>query len=206
MARRNRSPGDSRFRPPRSERSGNKIFTPKTSGDFERKCFEFDRKIVTGVLDALRRAIKESATQMKAVAGEQVFDESLSDSFARTARRLNRMLRKLEKLRGDVREATGYPKVVVHFSPEHAVVRRLPTRTWRNERAGTGPPFSVDLQVSARQRRFLKASQFLFQCLGNRQNGFLIECASNDLHPDRETIAVPSSRHHRGGKSRAVDP
>jgi hypothetical protein len=129
MARRNRSPGDSRFRLPRSERRGNHIFTPKTSGDFDRKCFEFDRKIVAGVLEDLRRAIEDSATEMKTVATEQMFDESLSHSFARTAQRLNRMVRKLEKLRGDVSEATGYPNVAVNFPLKRAVVRRLPTRT-----------------------------------------------------------------------------
>ena len=99
----------------------------KISGDLERKCFEFDRKIVARVLDTLQGAINEGAAQMEMVADERMFDQSLSGTFSRTAQHLDRMARRLAKLIDDVANATGYPKIA-NYPVERAVVRRLPLR------------------------------------------------------------------------------
>src|SRR5579871_1077741 len=129
MARRSRTPGSSQFRLDRSERSGNEIYITKTPGDFERKCFEFDRKLVVAVINTLRDAIDEGAKQMSMLADERVFDESTSRTCSRTAQRLNRMVAELQKLLTEVGGATGYPKFPINAPAAHAVVRHLPTRT-----------------------------------------------------------------------------
>ena len=112
MARRSPAPGNRRCRLGHSERIVIEK-RGKISGDLERKCFEFDREIVAGVLDTLQGAITEGAAHMEMVADEQMFDKSLSGTFSRTARHLNRMACKLEKLLGDVTNATGYPKIAM---------------------------------------------------------------------------------------------
>jgi len=127
MARRSPAPGNSRCRFGHSERTVTE-HRGKISGDLERSCFEFDRKIVAGVLDTLQGAIDEGAAQMETVADERMFDQSLSGTFSRTARHLNRMARKLEKLLGDVANATGYPKIAMDYPGAGAVLRRLPER------------------------------------------------------------------------------
>lgn len=128
MDRRSPAPSNSRDRLGRSERTATENRGIKISSDLERKCFEFDRGIVAGVLDTLQGAINEGATQMEMVADERMFDKSLSETFSRTAQHLNRMARKLEKLLGEVADATGYPKIAMDYPIGRAVVRRLPIR------------------------------------------------------------------------------
>jgi len=129
MAQRSLAHGNSRYRLGHAERSVPEKRERNITGDFERKCFEFDRKIVVGTLDALRGAINESATQIGMFADERIFDESLARSFSRTTRHLNRMVSRLEKLLTDVASATGYPKIAPGYPPRHAVVRRIPNRS-----------------------------------------------------------------------------
>ncbi len=128
MARRSQALDNFRVRSGHSDRTFAKGEGNAISGDLERKCFEFDRKIVTGVLDTLRSAIKEGALQMEMVADERMFDDSLSGDFSRTAEHLNRMSGKLKKLLGEVCSATGYPKLALDYRGPGAVVRRLPHR------------------------------------------------------------------------------
>ncbi len=129
MARRHPAPSNSRSRPDRSERSANGNRGFEISSDFERKCFEFDRKIVAGVLDALRGAISDGVTQMAMVANEKMFDSSVSGTFSRTVQHLKQMLHQLEKLIEDVANSRGYPKVAIERPLARATVRRLPDRT-----------------------------------------------------------------------------
>jgi hypothetical protein len=130
MARRGLAPGNSRCRLDHSERTVTEKRGTKIPGDLDRKCFEFDREIVAGILDTLQGAINAGAAQMEMVADERMFDKSLSGTFSRTAQHLNRMARKLEKLLDDVTNATGYPKLAMDYPVERAVVRRLPNRQW----------------------------------------------------------------------------
>jgi hypothetical protein len=129
MPQRSPAHGNSRRRLGRAERRVALKRGHNITGDFDRKCFEFDRKIVVGLLDTLRRAINEGATHIDMVAAERRFDESLLGTFSLTAQHLHRMVSKLEKLLGDVAEATGYPKMVTDCPVGSAVVRRLPNQT-----------------------------------------------------------------------------
>jgi hypothetical protein len=109
MARRNFAPGNSSYRLGYSERRETKNRRNEVSARLERKWFEFDRNIVTGVLDTLKGALHEGAAQMEMIAAEQMFDVSLSGTLSRTARRLGRMETLLKKLGLEVNGATGYP-------------------------------------------------------------------------------------------------
>jgi hypothetical protein len=110
MARPNLASGNSQYRPGYSERAGTKSRRTEVSALIERKWFEFDRNIVTGMLDNLHRAIDQGASEMEMIATEQMFDGLLSGSFSRIARHLGRAAIRLEKLALDVSCATGYPK------------------------------------------------------------------------------------------------
>ena len=110
MALRSLAPENFRFRPGYSERGSIKSRTTDVSAELERKWFEFDRNIVTGVLDTLKGAIHEGAAQMEMIGAEQMFDTALSGSFSRTARRLGRMETRLKKIALEVDGASGYPK------------------------------------------------------------------------------------------------
>jgi hypothetical protein len=127
MAQRSPAAGKSPERGGQSKRIISHKRSRNGAADFERKCFEFDRRIVAGLLDTLRGAISEGANQIALIADEQMFEEALSGNFARTAKRLNRMVAKLEKLLGDIGSASGYPKGA-NEQRISAVVHSLPTR------------------------------------------------------------------------------
>ena len=110
MALRSLAPENFRFRPGYSERGSIKSRTTDVSAELERKWFDFDRNVVTGVLDTLHRAIHQGASQMEMIAAEQMFDALLSGTFSRTARRLGRVATRLKKLSLEVNGASGYPK------------------------------------------------------------------------------------------------
>ena len=113
--------GNSRFRLGHAER----VRHPRSkTSDLDQKCFEFDRKIVAGVLGALQAAINRGATQMEMVADERMFDQPLSGAFARSAQHLDQMAHRLQNLVDEVADATGYPKLAA----ARAVIRRLPAR------------------------------------------------------------------------------
>jgi hypothetical protein len=128
MDRRSLVRGNSRYRLNHSQRTVTARRGTKTAGDLERTYFEFDRKIVAGVLETVRGAINEGAVQMEMVADERMFDKSLSGTFSRTAQQLNQIARKLEKLLDDVANTTGYPEIAMDSQVGRAVVRRLSTR------------------------------------------------------------------------------
>jgi hypothetical protein len=109
MARHSLASGGSQFRPA-SVRPKSKTRNFEISSTLERKWFEFDRRGVTDVLNKLRRSIHDGATQMEMIADEQMFDSSLSRTFSRTARRLDRLVENLKQLGVGVNGATGYPK------------------------------------------------------------------------------------------------
>lgn len=110
MARRNLAPGKPSYRLGYSVRGETKNRRTEVSAQLERKWFEFDRNIVTGVLDTLKGALHEGAAQMDMIAAEQMFDVSLSGTLLRTSRRLGRMETRLKKLGLEVDDATGYPR------------------------------------------------------------------------------------------------
>ena len=128
MAQHTATPSNSRCRPGHAERTIFKNRVTKGSENLEGKYFEFDRKIVTGVLDALRGDINEGAAQMGMVADERMFEKSLSGTLSRTALHLDQMARRLAQLLDDVASATGYPKLATDSRLEQALVRRLPIR------------------------------------------------------------------------------
>ena len=127
MDRRSLVRGNSRYRLNHSQRAVTARRGTKT-GDLERTYFEFDRKIVAGVLETVRGAINEGAVQMEMVADERMFDKSLSGTISRTAQQLNQIARKLEKLLDDVANTTGYPEIAMDSQAGGAVERRLSTR------------------------------------------------------------------------------
>ena len=69
MIRRSSAPNHLRGQRNQSKRTG--TGGAAVVSDLERQYFEFDRKIVAEVLDTLRNAIAEGATQMAMVADEQ---------------------------------------------------------------------------------------------------------------------------------------
>ena len=121
MALSSTASSNSRFRVGHADRAHN--LRSKVS-NLDQKCFEFDRKVVAGVLDTLQAAVNQGATQMEMVADERMFNQSLSGAFTRSAHHLDRMAHRLERLLEDVASATGYPKIALG----RAVIRRLPTR------------------------------------------------------------------------------
>lgn len=110
MPRPSLAPGSSQYRPGYSRRAGTRRRSTEVSAELERKWFDFDRNVVTGVLDTLHRAIHQGASQMEMIAAEQMFDGLLSGTFSRTARRLGRVATRLKKLSLEVNGASGYPK------------------------------------------------------------------------------------------------
>jgi len=98
------------------------------SAELERKFFEYDRRIVSGVLNTLRESIHEGALQLDMVADEQMFDESLSADLSRTSRRLDRIYHALEGVLGAVAKATGYPDIIVRTPRKRAELQRLSLR------------------------------------------------------------------------------
>jgi hypothetical protein len=110
MARHSLASGNSQFRPGYSERAEARNRRPQISAALERKWFEFDRNVVTGVLNNLQRSIHQGATQMEMIAAEQMFDTMLSKNFSRTARRLGRVVLNLKRLTTEVNGTSGYPK------------------------------------------------------------------------------------------------
>ncbi|HLX38427.1 MAG TPA: hypothetical protein VKR29_11525 [Candidatus Binataceae bacterium] len=109
MARRSVASGDSQFRPA-SARPRPGIRGLEISPTLERRWFDFDRAIVTRMLSKLQHSIHDGASQIGMIADEQMFDPVLSRTFARTARRLNKVIENLKRLNVEVNRANGYPK------------------------------------------------------------------------------------------------
>jgi len=97
----------------------------ENSVDLEQKFFEFDRGVVSGVLNDLRNSIHEGAVQLEMVAEEHLFDPSLSANLSRTSRRLDRIYRTLEEVLGEVAKASGYPDIMVRTPGKRAEIRQL---------------------------------------------------------------------------------
>ena len=110
MSRHSFASSNSRLRSASSERSGPRNRQLEISVTLERRWFEFDRNVVTGVLANLQRSIHYGATQVEMISAEQMFDEVLSRELSRTARYLDRMVARLRQLTTEVNGATGYPK------------------------------------------------------------------------------------------------
>jgi hypothetical protein len=125
MERHSLASAKSRWRLNQADRSVRQNRGARSPGDFEQKFFEFDREIVSGVLNKLRDAIHEGAVQLEMVADERMFDQSLSATLSRTARRLEHVWRKLEELRKDVAKADRYPDVSIHPPAKRALIRPL---------------------------------------------------------------------------------
>jgi hypothetical protein len=106
--------------------NGNRL--TENSVGLEQRFFEYDRRIVSGVLKTLRESIHEGAEQLGMMADERMFDDSLSANLSRTSRRLDRIYHTLESVLGEVAKATGYPDILVRAPVKPAEVRRLPER------------------------------------------------------------------------------
>ena len=126
MARRTATSGNSRYRSGHSRGRAFEGRSSKIPADLERRCFEYDRKLVANLIDKLRSAIDNGAVQIGLMADEQMFDDSLSDDLARMAQRLDRMAARLNELVVEVGNADGYPKMPSAHPPTPAEVRRLP--------------------------------------------------------------------------------
>jgi hypothetical protein len=70
--------------------------------DFETTCFEADRNVVVRQLKTVGRAIEDSATEMKMIGVEKVFDPELSKALTAEGRALQRLAWGLENLRQQV--------------------------------------------------------------------------------------------------------
>jgi hypothetical protein len=125
MERHSLASAKSRWRLNHADRSVGENRGARSPGDFEQRFFEFDRKVVSNLLNNLRDAIREGAVQLEMVADERMFDDSLSATLSRTSRRLEQMWRKLEELLEDVAKADGYPDVSIHPPAKRAVIRPL---------------------------------------------------------------------------------
>lgn len=79
------------------------------SPDVERSWFEFDRGAVLRHLDDLNGAIEANANELKMVAAEGVFDQSLSDGLLRTSRALRTIANSISALRNQVTQTANYP-------------------------------------------------------------------------------------------------
>jgi hypothetical protein len=125
MSRRSLDSAQSQWRAGHATRRFSETRRGQTSADLEQEFFEFDRRIVLGVLNDLRDSIHEGAMQLEMVADERMFDQSLSANLSRTSRRLDRIYRILESVLGDVAKASGYPDIVVRTPVKRAVVRQI---------------------------------------------------------------------------------
>lgn len=128
MARHIVASGNSRSR---SGRSVHRAFDGRGSkipANLERRCFEYDRKLVANVIDTLRRAINNGAVDIGMIADEQMFDDSISDDLARMAQRLDRMAARLNELLFEVGNADGYPKMAAGHPTTPAQVHQLSSR------------------------------------------------------------------------------
>ncbi len=126
MARHTIASSNSRHRPGCAR--GRAFNGTKIPADFERRCFEYDRKLVAVVIERLEAAIGQTAAQMDMVAEQQIYDESLSATFARIAQRFHWMTHELNDLMAEVGDAEGYPKMPRDQATTAAVVRPLPPR------------------------------------------------------------------------------
>jgi hypothetical protein len=68
----------------------------------EKAWFEADRKALLLNLMAVEKAMEEGATEMKMIAGENVFDSRVSKILAGESRDITRMVRQLTDLRREV--------------------------------------------------------------------------------------------------------
>jgi hypothetical protein len=128
MSRRSVDSSHSRWRMGHSTGKVNGNQRTQDSVGLEQRFFEYDRRIVSGVLKNLRESIHEGAEQLGMVADERMFDDSLSANLSRTSRRLDRIYHTLEAVLGDVAKATGYPDILVRAPVKLAEVRKLPER------------------------------------------------------------------------------
>ena len=117
MARHTVASGNSRYRSACSRGRAFEGRGSKIPADFERRCFEYDRKLVAVVIDTLRDVIHNGAIEMGMV---------IDNRIARMAHRLDRMGSELDALMVEVGDASGYPKLPTDKPVTPAVVRRLP--------------------------------------------------------------------------------
>ena len=80
------------------------------SPKLERQWLAFDRRSVLDEIERVRSAIDDSATELKMVAVEGVFEESLSQQLLRTTEEMAVLKRELRTLRNLVTRAGGPPK------------------------------------------------------------------------------------------------
>jgi hypothetical protein len=125
MSRRSLDSAHSQWRVGHATGRFNETRRGESSADLEQRFFEFDRRVVSGVLNDLRDSIHEGAMQLEMVADERMFDQSLSANLSRTSRRLDRLYRTLESVLGDVAKASGYPDIAVRTPVKRAIVRPI---------------------------------------------------------------------------------
>jgi hypothetical protein len=81
----------------------------RSRADLELTCFEADRNVVARQLKTVGIVIQESATELKMIGVENVFDPRLSKVLTAEGRALQRIARALEHLRQEVARAR-FPK------------------------------------------------------------------------------------------------
>ena len=131
MARRSMVSADSRWRMGNStERTnGSHQRQVDNSAELEHRFFEYDRRIISGAVKALRESVQEGALQLEMCAAERMFDDTLSASLSRTSRKLERINRALESILLDIAKATGYPDIAVRSPISRDNVRLLANRS-----------------------------------------------------------------------------
>jgi hypothetical protein len=78
---------------------------PRSKIESERACFEIDRGILIGQVNAVKLTIRNALAEIAMVAAESVFDKPLSARLNRKARALDRMARRLDVLGGTMARA-----------------------------------------------------------------------------------------------------
>jgi hypothetical protein len=128
MSRRSLVSAHSGWRLGHSTGRGNPNRRSENSASLEERFFEYDRRVVSGLLNSLRDSLHEGAVQLEMVANEHMFDEPLSGNLSRASRRLAKIHRTLMSVLDDVAKAEGYPEIPVVTTVRRAEVRSLADR------------------------------------------------------------------------------